>query len=631
MCGICGVYNLGSIAERHRRLVATMNNALHHRGPDGDGVYSDESVVLGHRRLSIIDLSGGDQPIFNEDESIAIVFNGEIYNYRELRKELLGKGHRFRTHSDTEVIVHLYEEKGVECVQDLNGMFAFALWDKNRRRLFIARDRFGEKPLYYHFNPGSNSHSSGSELIFASELKAVVKDGRINRDVDVSALDDYLAYGYVPAPKSIYQSVKKLPPAHYMVLENNQLDIHRYWSPAITSDVHPMDAGDAMERLRELMLDAINIRLRSDVPVGAFLSGGIDSSLIVALSAAQYGGKLTTFSVGFSERDFDELSYAKLVAERYQTDHHEIMLKDIDSTLFPRLVEHFDEPFADPSAVPTYYVTQEAARHLKVCLSGDAGDELFCGYGRYRPQLAEQKLKTIPESIRRPLFNGAANILPDQIPGKGLLRRAAASDCVHWQRTVGVFDSFERLNLWRREFDTVVDRGAWLLEPYFHGDISLTSQRMLADQNTYLSEDILVKVDRNSMWHSLEVRVPLLDHRLAELANEMPLRLKYAGEVQKYPLKHLLKGLVPDELLTRKKSGFGMPIKYWLKDRLYEYSKELLASQSTLSREFFDADKLSGLVEANRSGQRDLSRRLWTLMWFEQWMRNEKTTMLNEN
>ena len=615
MCGICGIYNARGIEKSHRQLVDEMNLTLKHRGPDGDGIFADKSVVLGHRRLSIIDLDGGDQPIFNEDGSIAIVFNGEIYNYQELRKDLVSKGHKFSTHSDTEVIVHLYEEKGLDCLDDLNGMFAFALWDKNRQRLFIARDRFGEKPLYYHYSNG--------KLVFASELKAIIKDTRINREVDVSALDDYLAYGYVPAPKSIYKNIKKLPQAHCLTLEKENLNVRRYWSAEITSDKHNINEQDAMEQLRELLLDSIKIRLRSDVPVGAFLSGGIDSSLIVALSAQQYQGKLTTFSVGFSEQDFDELSYARQVADRYQTNHHEIMLHDIDANLFPRIVEHFDEPFADPSAVPTYYVTQEAAKHLKVCLSGDAGDELFCGYGRYRPLQVEKFLQAIPGGIRRPLFNTLANFVPDHIAGKGFLRRAAATAPVHWQRTVGIFDSFERQNLWRNEYKKGADRGAWLFEPYFEqSDISLTSLRMLTDQNTYLTDDILVKVDRNSMWHSLEVRVPLLDHRIAELANSFPLDLKFANNVQKYPLKHILKGLVPDELLTRKKSGFGMPIKYWLKDKFYDYSRDLLSSSSTLSSQFFNADKLTNLVEANKAGKRDLSRRIWSLMWFEQWLRN---------
>lgn len=615
MCGINGVYVADGTASADRMLVEAMTQSVVHRGPDGAGIYCDNLVVLGHRRLSIIDLDGGDQPIYNEDKTIAIVFNGEIYNYKELRQDLIKQGHKFATESDTEVIVHLYEERGTECLRDLNGMFAFALWDQQKQRLFIARDRFGEKPLYYHYYNG--------KLIFGSELKSLVCSQDIRKEIDLSSLDDYLAYGYVPSPRSIIRNVRKLPAAHYLVLENGNLREQRYWQPEITSDDHELDESIALEKLEYLLRDSVSLRLRSDVPVAAFLSGGIDSSLIVALAAQESSTKLTTFSVGFTEQDFNELGYAKLVADRYNTNHNEILLSDLDVTVFPRLVDHFDEPFADPSAIPTYFVTREAAKQVKVCLSGDGGDELFCGYRRYRRQFGDIVSRVMPSKSREYLFNRVAELVPDHVKGKGFLRRLGSSGAVHWQCTVGIFDSFERAGIWRQEYHKYIDKDALLLAPYFEsGHISQTSRRMLADQMTYLTDDILVKVDRNSMLHSLEVRVPLLDHRIAEFANNLPLYLKNKGGVQKYLIKRVLSDLVPKSIIARKKSGFGLPIKYWLRDRLYEYSRELLCSRSTLSTEFFDTKYLEEIVERNRSSKRDLSRRVWALMWFEQWMRS---------
>ena len=550
VCGITGIYAARLEPDVARRTIETMTNALAHRGPDGHGYFLDDNVALGHRRLSIIDLGGGDQPIFNEDRSIAIVFNGEIYNYIELRNELIKQGHRFATASDTEVIVHLYEQKGLDCLQDLNGMFAFALWDSKRKRLFVARDRLGEKPLYYSFQNGT--------LSFASELKSILRARLHRHEVDLQAVDMYLAYGYVPSPRSIFSDVVKLPAAHYLTIEAGQLNVKRYWVSEMTQRHADISEAAALEQFAGLLDDSISIRLRSDVPVGAFLSGGIDSSLIVARAATLSGAKLHTFSVGFSEQDYDELGWARKVAERYNTDHHEFILKDIDGDLFPRIVEHFDEPFADPSAFPTYYVCKEASKHVKVTLSGDGGDELFCGYSRYNPEPFEKVLNFVPQPVRGGIFGAVDSLWPSHMAGKGWLRRMAAKPSDRWQLNVGIFGAEDRANLWRTEHRARLNLHGNIFDVYFDGKVrDVAAQQMLADQNTYLCDDILVKVDRDSMWHGLEARVPFLDHRMVEFANGLPVDFKRRNGVQKYPLKMLLRGRVPDELITRPKSGFG--------------------------------------------------------------------------
>lgn len=611
MCGICGIYDTAGDAERYRDAVVRMANAIKHRGPDGSGLYVDNLVAMGHRRLSIIDLEGGNQPIFNEDQTVAIVFNGEIYNYKELREDL-SQRHQFRTASDTEVIVHLYDEYGVDCLEHLNGMFSFAIWDKARQRLFIARDRLGEKPLYYSFKDG--------KLRFSSELKSLLVDANQTPELNPAALEAYLSYGYVPESSCILKGYNKLPAGHYLVLENGNLSINQYWQPPMPTGSDKRDEAEILNEFEGLLNESIAIRLRSDVPVGAFLSGGIDSSLTVALAAEQSSGQLATFSVGFSEEDFDELRYAALVAKHYGTDHHEIILEDLDEQLFPKMVAHFDEPFADPSAIPTYYVTREAAKHVKVCLSGDAGDELFCGYTRYDYEPFEQSISALPLGVRRIIAGSLSRFWPDAVPGKGRMRRIQVDNPEKWQRMVGPFDSDERRNLYNSDYRHLVEAPS-LFSPYFDNDLDEISQRMWADQSTYLTDDILVKVDRNSMWHSLEVRVPLLDHRIVELANRMPLRLKRKAGQKKYPLKRLLKGKVPSEIISRPKRGFGLPIKHWLRGSMQDFARDMLLSSDTRIRKFFATDQLEFLVLNHEQGKRDLSRRVWTLLCLEQWCR----------
>ena len=610
MCGICGVLSLDETGP-DVGLVREMAGSLVHRGPDGDGFYADSAIAIGHRRLSIIDLATGDQPIFNEDRSVAIVFNGEIYNYRELREDLIKKGHRFRTSGDTEVIVHLYEEKGIDCVRDLNGMFAFAVWDAPRQQLFLARDQMGEKPLYYTM--------AGHQFLFASELKALTRSDAVSREIEPAALDDYLAYGYVPAPRTIYRSVFKLPAAHRMLVTGGRMSVSRYWYPWPETRLDVTE-GEALRELMRLLTDTIRLRLRSDVPVGAFLSGGIDSSLVVAL-AAQHNPRLQTFSVRIKELGFDESPYARMVAQRFHTDHHEIEVDVPQLDELPLLVKQFDEPFADPSAVPTYYVTRAASRHLKVCLSGDGGDELFGGYSQYRRNWIELGLDLLPRPVAA--FGTMANALPQRMPGVGFLTRMSLAGAKRHQAMVGIFTPHERRALLQPRYRSVVDETAWLLiEAHSRVDLDEIERRMLGDQLSYLPEDILVKVDRDSMRSSLEVRVPFLDPHLVHFANALPLRFKIDGSVQKALLRRLLVEVGLPELVNRRKQGFGIPLKSWLWGRLGADVERLLLGADSRVSGLLEMDEVRRLLAESRKRGRDLTERVWALCWLEHWLRS---------
>ena len=617
MCGICGVCLSDPAGQVDRALVEAMSARLAHRGPDGAGVYVDSRVGLGHRRLSIIDLNTGDQPMSSEDGTCVLVFNGEIYNYLELRRELTDQGHRFRTQSDTEVILHLYERHGADCVHRLNGMFAFALWDARARRLFAARDRLGEKPLYYCEQAG--------RLTFASELKALRCDPSFRPEISVEALDHYLAYGYVPAPYTIFEGVYKLPAGHRLTWQGGTLRTDPYWTVSFPP---PSDLDEAayVSELRRRLDHSVRIRLRSDVPVGAFLSGGIDSSVVVALASLQRDRPLETFSVGFAAEDYDESAFARMVAERYATSHHEIRVDALDLDVFEKLVEHFDEPFADPSAIPTYFVAREARKFVKVCLSGDGGDEVFAGYDQYALSRAARWTARIPAAVRRVAFGSAAACLGDHVRGKGWLRRMATSGARRYQREVGIFDGDERMALFTPDWKSAVRREPWLLEPYFaNGHVEEVVARQHADQMTYLPEDILVKVDRTAMKSALEVRIPFLDHEVVEWVNAMPLAMKIRGSCRKYALRRVAEELLPTEVLTREKRGFGMPIKHWLRKDLDAFAEELLLSPISRSGAYFRPDVIRRIIGAHRRGGRNLSHRVWALLWFEQWCRQFQT------
>ena len=614
MCGIAGICFTDPQREVDKGLLAAMTERLAHRGPDGSGFHIGPQIGLGHRRLSIIDLAGGDQPIYNEDGSIAIVFNGEIYNFKELRRELAAAGHHLATESDTEVIVHLYEDLGASCVDLLNGMFAFAIWDARRRRLLAARDRLGERPLYYW-------HDS-ERLLFASELKAILTDPTVPREIDPLALDDFFAYGYIAAPRTIFKGVRKLRAGERLVWEGGHTHTEKYWSPRFVAD-NLRSRSSWIEELRALLEDSVRLRLRSDVPVGAFLSGGLDSGGVVALASLQLGKPLQTFSVGFRDTDYSELDRARLTARHYHTDHHEILVRETEMSAFADLVRHFDEPFADPSMLPTYLIAREARRFVKVCLSGDAGDEVFAGYPHYREARAYSRFDALPPAVRT-LFGSIAARVPDHVRGKGLARRLSAPPAVRYQRQIGVFDGEERRRLMRPELADAIDPGARLFTPYFNGSLlDPVSLAQLVDQNTYLPEDVLVKVDRAAMKNALEVRVPLLDHRIVELANSMPAALKLNRTTTKFILRKALAEVVPREVLTGPKRGFGIPIRHWFRGELESFANDHLLSPSSRSSTFLQRTAVKDLLDGHRRGRRDLSDRIWALLVFEEWCRSQ--------
>ena len=609
MCGICGYALTENLNGFDEHLIRRMVNTLSHRGPDGHGSYLRPHVAFGHSRLSIIDIEGGAQPMFSEDESIALTFNGEIYNYKELKADLALRGHRFSTESDTEVIIHLYQEHGDQFLEYLNGMFAIGLWDEKRQQLLLARDRIGEKPLYY-------SHVEG-QIVFASELKAIRHAPHLNLRVDTRALDNYLAYGYVPSPDSIYDAIKKLPQSHYLTWRDGVIRMNRYWKPSGNAKFDSFE--DALGQFRELLDDSIRIRLRSDVPVGAFLSGGTDSSLIVARANALYSGSLQTFTIGFDEKDFDESTDAELTAQHFGTRHISRQVDSMDISILTDLVRQYDEPFADPSAVPTYYVTRDASTHLKVCLSGDGADELFGGYPQYQLEPFEKVFLQMPGPIRRAVLRLPAMIMPEHMRGKGWINRMMVDGAVRYQQKIGVFSSTERRELFRESYGDCVDFDARLLEPYFRNAESEIENRQAADRNTYLADDILVKVDRSSMAHSMEVRTPYLDHRLVEFATALPMRYKIAGAEQKRILRAALKPLVPADVLRRSKRGFGLPLCEWFRGEHRGFVAERLLQKDNKIFEFIEPEPVSRLITNHNRGHRDFSDRIWALIWLQEW------------
>jgi len=614
MCGICGSCSTDKGTRLSEQTVREMADSIAHRGPDGDGFFVDDNVVLGHRRLSIIDLHTGDQPMSSSDGSIIVVFNGEIYNYKEIRAQLIERGHVFQTQSDTEVLIHLYKEKGTDLVDDLNGMFAFAIWDPARKIFFAARDRMGEKPFYYQPAADGSIH-------FSSELKALLKPKGRTPELSTSALQDYLSYGYVPAPATIFSGIFKLAAAHRLIWNNGNITVERYWSPDASQVDTSMSEPDALAELTSLLEDSVRLRLRSDVPVGAFLSGGIDSSLIVGLASKLLDSPLQTFVIGFDEERFDESKHAAKVANIFGTDHHEITVSDMSLDILPQLVRQFDEPFADPSSLPTYYVTRAAGDALKVCLSGDGADELFGGYTRYFSSRFETAMRNVPLSIRRPLLGGLANTLPMSIPGVGFLERLSKDGADHYQQKVGLFGATERRAMIRPEQFASANEESTRWRRYFT-DVRYSDQeaRLRTDQETYLPEDILVKVDRNAMLNSLEVRVPFIDHRLVDFANTVPMHHKNRNGQGKYLLRQLLGELLPENLINRPKQGFSVPISDWFRTDYSAQLKEQLLAPDARIRAYLQNDYVQKLYETHQSGRRDRSHQLWALLWLEIWL-----------
>ena len=620
MCGIAGFADKTPTASRRDSdfsLVHGMCEVIRHRGPDDEGIHVEAGAGLGMRRLSIIDLSTGHQPIHSEDESTWIVFNGEIYNYRELRKELEALGHRFYTSSDTETIVHAYEQWGDDCFARLRGMFGIALWDRRTRTLVLARDRAGIKPLHY------TEH--GDRLYFGSELKSLIAAGAVDGTIDVEALDHYLSFLYTPRDRSIFRGVRKLPPGHVLRWRSGQIDVRPYWQIS-ARESFAGSAADAAVALRDVLADSVRAHMISDVPLGAFLSGGVDSSAVVGLMAEASERPVKTFSIGFEDPQFNELEHARVAAKHFGTDHHEFIVRPDGLGILDQMIEHFDEPFADSSAIPTWYVSEIARRHVTVVLSGDGGDELFGGYDRYLPHPRVERFDHMPVPGRRAIAARVWPWLPDGVPGKNFLRHVARDDDGRFLDSVAYFHDDEKDDLYTPEFRASLDgpSAQATLGRHFarFRELPARSRMMRFDFETYLPEDVLTKVDRMSMAHSIESRVPLLDNQVIDFAATLPAHFKIHNGRRKHVFKEAIKDLVPSALLDRKKQGFGIPLGVWFRGGLTSVFGDILGSARTRQRGYFRTSFVDRLVQEHVSGRRDHTLRLWQLLVFELWHRH---------
>ncbi len=623
MCGIAGFVDLwdaGEVREAGERaeILDRMCRVVTHRGPDDQGTMLKEGLALGMRRLSIIDLAGGHQPISGEDGSVTIVFNGEIYNFLELKPRLQKRGHIFKTNSDTEAIVHAYEEHGTSCVDHLRGMFALAIWDDKARALFVARDRVGKKPLYYTTTPQGT-------FVFGSELKTLLEHPDVPRELDVEALDAYFTLGYVPDPLSIFRHIQKLPAGHYLTFAAGGVAVRQYWDFDFQA-AESRREEDYLDELRSLLDESVRLRLISDVPLGAFLSGGIDSSTVVGLMARHMGQPVKTFSIGFHEDSYNELQYARLTAKKFGTDHHEFVVTPDICAVVDELAWHFDEPFADSSAIPTYMVSKLAREHVTVVLSGDGGDELFAGYTRYVVEHKRGGFAALPKSLREGLMRPLSHHLPHVAWGRNYLHNISLDPISRYLDSVSVFTSLNRKALYTTDLQAQLATGGYV-EQLFHRLIgNVTSgeplDRLLyLDSKTYLPGDILTKVDRMSMAVSLEARAPLLDHKLIDFVTRIPASLKLAGLETKHLLKRAVADLVPAEILHRPKQGFGVPIQEWINQQLRERIRETLTESRSRQRGYVEQRYLDVLLDEHERGRRDHSMGLWALLMLELWQR----------
>jgi asparagine synthase (glutamine-hydrolysing) len=612
MCGIAGIVRWDGQPVPEGDIRA-MCRVMVHRGPDDEGVYLSPGVGLGMRRLSIIDVDGGQQPVSNEDGSIWVVFNGEIYNYRELRRQLSQSGHTFRTASDTETIVHLYEELGPRLVQRLRGMFAFAIWDAKRRQLLLARDRLGIKPLYYA--------ELADGVAFASELKPLLQLPEISRDLSWEAVGHLFTFLATPASQSIVDGVRKLEPARVATAGNRRLRIERYWDVAFQPDENSTES-DLVDRLRELLVESVALHQMSDVPIGAFLSGGIDSSAIVATMARLIGRRVRTFSIGFVEPPYDELCHARRVADQFGTEHHELILRPDVVQMAEDLAWHLDEPFGDTSAIATYVLSKLASQHVTVVLTGDGGDELFAGYDKYLVEGREREYDRVPSAIRRSI-GALGHVLPQGTPGRRFLRHLALDGSRRYLDASTLFRTDELRRLFRRDPFRQIAPHNPMTAPLL--DLERAKGDWLAalqycDLHAYLPLDILAKVDRMTMAHSIEARPPLLDHRFVEFAATIPARLRLRGTTTKYLFKRAMRGVLPDTIIDRPKHGFAVPLTPWLRGELSGFSRDLLFSDRCRHRGLFETDYIDRLIKLHERG-RDLDLQLWTVLSFELWCR----------
>ncbi len=625
MCGIAGIvdFNGRYIDEA---LVRSMCAAICHRGPDEEGFVSlprtaetrGARAVLGNRRLSIIDVAHGHQPLSNEDGSVWTVFNGELYNFEELRARLIASGHRLATKSDTEVIVHLYEEKGPRFVEDLEGMFALALWDGRQQRLVLARDRFGKKPLLYA--------ESGGRLWFGSEFQALLVDGAIDRSIDAEALDEYLAFMAVPAPLTIYQQIRKLPPAHVLIRDRNGTRVERYWSLKFTPKLR-MHEADAISELKRLLTEAIRKRLISEVPLGAFLSGGVDSSAVVALMAGLSSAPVKTFSIGFDEEGFNELPHARRVAAQYGCEHHEFEVKPRAVDVLPTLVRHYGEPYADSSAIPSFYLSKLTRQHVTVALNGDGGDEMFAGYGWHYASRIAERWQRLPAGVRSVLERATRSAMPASSNRRSTLARvarfvagASRPRAARYRAWLSAFTPDLRAELYGAPSRCPSsDR----LDAIFaeHADLDAVDVMLAADVEWYLPSDLLVKMDIATMANSLEARSPFLDRHLAEFAARLPSNWKLRGTTSKYLLKKMVADLVPAENLHRRKQGFAVPLGAWLRGELREMLADHVLGARFAQRGLFRQNVVRRLFDDHQAGRGDYAHHLWVLLMLELWFR----------
>jgi asparagine synthase (glutamine-hydrolysing) len=630
MCGIAGIL-AGNGGPANAAALGAILARMTHRGPDDSGVWTGGSAVLGHRRLSIVDLENGHQPMCNEDGTVWITYNGEIYNFVELRRDLERAGHRFATASDTETILHAYEQYGVDCLSHFRGMFAFGIWNESTRTLFLARDRLGKKPLFYSQQDGW--------LAFASELQALAAHPGIAKEPDPAAIDRYLAFGYIPAPQTIYRRVFKLPPGHFLMAKLSEdcsvltVRIESWWKLRYDSGC-VMSEEDAAEGLLSLLRDAVRLRLAADVPVGVLLSGGTDSSVVTALASSLHSGKVRTFSIGFAEEEYNELPFARAVAERYSTDHHEFIVRPNLPEVLPALVRHYGEPYADSSAVPTYYVTKMAGQHVTVALNGDGGDECLAGYERYLGNAVAEWYGALPRALRTLLIEPAARWLPETASRFSRLRQARRfldvagrpwnERYVHW---MSYFPATRRQQLYADEIRSQLNgqrAESWLedLVSRHTGAHGRTLNALLAtDVESYLPNDLLVKMDIAAMANSVEGRSPFLDHQVVEYCARLPVRCKLRGVRGKYLLRKIASDLVPRSNIRRRKMGFGIPVAEWLRTSNKGFLEDVLLGSQARRRNLFQPDSVRRLVNEHVTGNQDHAQRLWALLWLELWFR----------
>lgn len=624
MCGICGKVALDSNTVVEPAVVKQMMRTIAHRGPDDDGIYVNPQAVLGHRRLAIIDLSTGKQPISNEDDTLWIVFNGEIYNFKELRAGLISKGHTFRTHSDTEVILHLYEEHGPDCVSKLYGMFAFALWDDKTKALLLARDRVGIKPLYYAV--------AGGHLLFGSEIKALLADPSVTREVNAPTIDNFLTHLYCPGPETMLRGILKLEPGHYLMLRNGQITTRQYWDLRFDGPPNKASADTIARDLVALLKETVRGHMIADVPVGVLLSGGVDSTAMLSFAVEETQQDVKSFTIGFSGENFaDERPFARLAAKRYGSQHFETSISAREfSDFLPQYIWHMEEPVCEPPAVALYYVTKLARQHVKVLISGEGGDEAFAGYQNYRNLMWLERAKKLGAPFRALAAKGF-----EQAGRTGALRRFEKYSHVmrmplrsyYFSRTAGPFSALNQAKgslysqSFRRELESA--RPAEFVQGLFArvASESALNQMLYVDTKTWLPDDLLIKADKITMANSLELRVPLLDHRVLEFAAALPARLKVRGFETKHILKKALRDRVPEEILNRPKTGFPVPYESWMRNELRDFAQDVLTDRTSVARGYFDPAAVQSLLQRGSSGGENLAPELFSLLTLELWHR----------